>query len=91
MGCQGDIGGPLVCGNELVGITSFATGCGDLPWIFTRVSAFYEWIWDNEDIITSPKPPTTIKSTEPPTDCSICYEDILKAVSDCMNAGDIGW
>ena len=32
-----------------------------------------------------------LESTEPPTDCSICYEDILKAVSDCMNAGDIGW
>ena len=25
------------------------------------------------------------------TDCSDCYEDILQAVADCINAGDIGW
>ena len=34
---------------------------------------------------------TTIKSTERQTDCSTCYADILRAVADCMNAGDIGW
>ena len=107
-------------------MTSFGIGCGipGIPGVYTRVSAFYEWIWDNEDIPTTPIPtttilttpgtvtttvittvrttvtttkppttpwPTTTKSTEPPTDCSTCYADILRAVADCMNAGDIGW
>jgi len=50
--CQGDSGGPLFFINEtthqsvLVGITSWGISCGylGLPGVYTRVSAFLEWI-----------------------------------------------
>jgi len=50
--CQGDSGGPLFFINEstnqsvLVGITSWGVSCGYLgfPGVYTRVSAFLEWI-----------------------------------------------
>ena len=62
--CQGDSGGPLVCDDFLVGVTSFGKGCGDYPGVYTRVSAFYEWIWDNEDPpTTTPIPTPTTKPT----------------------------
>ena len=35
--------------------------CGDGPGVYTRVSAFYEWIKNNEDAPTTP--PTTTTST----------------------------
>lgn len=52
--CQGDSGGPLfykdnVNGESkyiLIGITSYGDGCGEvgLPGIYTKVSAYLEWI-----------------------------------------------
>ena len=48
--CQGDSGGPLVCRrhNKWVqyGIASFSTADNpaDVPGIFTRVSAYVDWI-----------------------------------------------
>jgi len=49
--CNGDSGGPLVCElsqgvYELVGVTSWGrTGCAtDFPSVYTRVSAYYDWI-----------------------------------------------
>jgi secreted trypsin-like serine protease len=50
--CQGDSGGPLVVLNQnddsyyLYGITSHGYGCGYVS-VFTRVSAFIEWINEN--------------------------------------------
>uniref|UniRef100_A0A4W4GHT9 Elastase 3 like n=1 Tax=Electrophorus electricus TaxID=8005 RepID=A0A4W4GHT9_ELEEL len=52
-GCNGDSGGPLNCKNaegvwEVHGITSFVSGLGcnyvKKPTVFTRVSAFNDWI-----------------------------------------------
>ncbi|XP_078467669.1 chymotrypsin-like elastase family member 2A [Lampetra planeri] len=54
-GCNGDSGGPLNCMNaegqwEVHGITSFVSGFGcnyiSKPTVFTRVSAFNDWIAD---------------------------------------------
>ena len=56
--CQGDSGGPLYVVKEefngqkkfvLVGIISFGEGCGkpDFPGIYTRVSAYLDWIKAN--------------------------------------------
>nr|CAI5846162.1 unnamed protein product [Callosobruchus analis] len=58
--CQGDSGGPLQiyydgpedakCMYEIVGITSFGKSCAtveNLPGVYTRVSAYIEWIEDN--------------------------------------------
>eukprot|EP00541_Cyclophora_tenuis_P012363 CAMPEP_0116557988 /NCGR_PEP_ID=MMETSP0397-20121206/9558_1 /TAXON_ID=216820 /ORGANISM="Cyclophora tenuis, Strain ECT3854" /LENGTH=181 /DNA_ID=CAMNT_0004083531 /DNA_START=175 /DNA_END=723 /DNA_ORIENTATION=+ len=56
--CGGDSGGPLIVREDtgsahngavvvvLVGISSFGTGCGlvDYPGVYTRVSAYAEWI-----------------------------------------------
>lgn len=51
--CQGDSGGPLQiyhpqieCMYSIVGITSFGVGCGEMsiPGVYTRVSAFIDWI-----------------------------------------------
>ena len=44
-------------------MTSFGKGCGDYPGVYTRVSAFAEWIWENEDIPTTPMPTTPGTST----------------------------
>ncbi|NJL20897.1 MAG: trypsin-like serine protease, partial [Leptolyngbyaceae cyanobacterium SM1_3_5] len=45
--CQGDSGGPLLSSSTVqVGIVSFGDGCGQpgVPAVYTRVSAFDNWI-----------------------------------------------
>lgn len=47
---QGDSGGPLLCRHGrrwyVDGITSYGIGCGEIgiPGVYTRVSAFSDWI-----------------------------------------------
>lgn len=47
--CKGDSGGPAVFRNELVGIVSFAKGCGNpnYPGVYTNVFEVRDWIKDN--------------------------------------------
>ncbi|XP_076805137.1 uncharacterized protein LOC143449006 isoform X3 [Clavelina lepadiformis] len=53
--CQGDSGGPLSCylndtgAYVLAGIVSWGFGCGlaKLPGVYTEVSFFTDWIWEN--------------------------------------------
>ncbi|KAJ8673235.1 hypothetical protein QAD02_004497 [Eretmocerus hayati] len=47
--CFGDSGGPIMYGNNQVGVTSYVRGnvnpcMSGMPAIFTRVSAYYDWI-----------------------------------------------
>lgn len=44
--CQGDSGGPLITNNKQYGIVSFGVGCARpaYPGVYTRVSAFRNWI-----------------------------------------------
>ncbi|XP_034109741.1 brachyurin [Drosophila albomicans] len=58
--CQGDSGGPLVYRwhnvSYLIGITSFgsANGCEvDAPTVYTRITAYLEWIMDEAGIVDS--------------------------------------
>lgn len=50
--CQGDSGGPLACPDNnayyVEGVVSYGDGCAkrDLPGVYTRVSAFKDWIQD---------------------------------------------
>ena len=60
--CQGDSGGPLLSNpNVQVGIVSFGDGCGKpaIPGVYTRVSAFEDWI----------KRSICNISDSPPTEC----------------------
>ena len=49
--CFGDSGGPMMCGSEhniLAGITSWGADCsGNYPSVFTRVSAYRDWIYQH--------------------------------------------
>lgn len=49
--CQGDSGGPLVMDGFVVGVTSFGVICGSSshPTVYTRVSAYREWIDETID------------------------------------------
>ena len=41
--------------------------------------------------IQNEQDPYSISSIKKIADCSDCFEDILQAVADCINAGDVGW
>ncbi|KAK0097224.1 hypothetical protein PV326_002880 [Microctonus aethiopoides] len=47
--CNGDSGGPLTVRGRIVGITSWAVGCGSVvyPAVYTRVSEYLSWIKAN--------------------------------------------
>lgn len=44
--CDGDSGGPLLLNNELYGIVSWGTGCGNpsQPGVYTRAASYQEWL-----------------------------------------------
>jgi secreted trypsin-like serine protease len=46
---QGDSGGPVRCGNTIVGVTSWgvSTCSGDFPSVYTGLSSFNSWIAAN--------------------------------------------
>ena len=50
--CNGDSGGGFQCNDTLFGILSWDIGCtmSDHPGIYTRVSAFRDWIKDNSGV-----------------------------------------
>lgn len=46
--CRGDSGSPLTAGTSLIGLVSFASGCGaGFPDVYTRVSEYHDWIMQN--------------------------------------------
>jgi secreted trypsin-like serine protease len=49
--CQGDSGGPLLIYDDsqymVMGLVSWGRGCGKLPGVYVRVSAFADWIEAN--------------------------------------------
>lgn len=51
--CSGDSGGPLTVNDIQIGIVSFNyKNCeGASPDIFTRVSEYTNWLWQNSDIL----------------------------------------
>jgi len=44
--CHGDYGGPLTFGNQVIGLFSWARGCGspNIPAVYARVAYFRQWI-----------------------------------------------
>lgn len=44
--CDGDAGGPLICGGVQVGVISATGNCGEVgePSVFSRVDRYWEWI-----------------------------------------------
>lgn len=45
--CSGDSGSPMICNGKIVGVTSYGMGCGEpkFPGVYTKVSAFKDWIY----------------------------------------------
>ncbi|XP_068196925.1 serine protease 56 isoform X2 [Antennarius striatus] len=73
--CKGDSGGPLIYQDQmsgrfqLYGITSWGDGCGNKgkPGVYTRVSAFFDWIQDEIQKSIGNREPTCLellKTTE---------------------------
>jgi len=65
--CAGDSGGPLVVGAGssaiLAGVTSWGEGCGlsGYPGVYTRVTAYIDWISGHTGITAAPStPPVTV-------------------------------
>ncbi len=85
--CQGDSGGGLYViesNNEMprwivVGITSYGVGCARkyLPGIYTKVSYFLDWIYDNLVITDKPLQTTVSVSTLPTTKVTPYWYQIL--------------
>lgn len=49
--CHGDSGGPLAANGYLIGIVSWGMGCAaGFPDVFTRVSAYVDWIGNNTKV-----------------------------------------
>lgn len=71
--CQGDSGGPLFFGDgtaaRLVGIVSFGNGCGhaNTPGVYTRASAFGDWIAQESAVLNGDAPPPPPPAVKPPT------------------------
>ncbi|EFX83051.1 hypothetical protein DAPPUDRAFT_101027 [Daphnia pulex] len=42
--CQGDSGGPILVNGFQVGITSFGNFCAMVPGVYTRMTAYLDWI-----------------------------------------------
>jgi secreted trypsin-like serine protease len=73
--CQGDSGGPMMARTRhgrwvQIGVVSWGVGCGrrDRPGVYTRVSAFADWIRENagRDLAVSPGAPVPAESPPPP-------------------------
>lgn len=47
--CRGDLGGPMMFNNDLVGLASWNYGCGDpeKPDVFVYIKPYYDWIQSN--------------------------------------------
>ncbi|KAH0950523.1 hypothetical protein HN011_001114 [Eciton burchellii] len=50
--CQGDLGAPLVSEQTLIGILSYGLGCesNEYPGVYTRVSSYLPWIFQNSGV-----------------------------------------
>lgn len=48
--CRGDLGGPMMFKNDLVGLASWNYECGDpeTPDVFVYIKPYYDWINANK-------------------------------------------